>query len=222
MPNAIQNDRQACPRWCAGEHPDPTSDHDGFHHSALIHTVPVSRVEAVPEVRIRISKFEPGSDDDRRHYPEQVELVGADNSGSIDLTLLTADEAMQVADGLEAGARWLRDEQDRRRKLGVAHPDWCSPGWCTVRRGEVPEFPDVEQGSHIGPVATVMTEYGSRLQLGLTVEAASGDRPPQVRLFSAALDNAENDGHEERMHPEEARLLARRLLDAADACERAF
>lgn len=93
---------------------------------------------------------------------------------------------------------------------GSGHPDWCMPPLCTRRGGLVDE--------HVSHTGRVNTAFGSALRVGIVAE--DHEAPSVLLAWGELLDDPEIvPPCPERFEPEEARLLARRLLEAADAVE---
>jgi hypothetical protein len=93
----------------------------------------------------------------------------------------------------------------------VTHPRWCNGALCVVN--------DDDPGAwHRSVQRAVNTTFGSALRVSLW---GAHDDPPQVTIESTPLDDEDDSAptHVEVLEPEEARLLARRLLDAATWCE---
>lgn len=109
------------------------------------------------------------------------------------------------------------------RVLGPEHPHWCAHGYCEVQPD--PDFPTHPWGEHIGVVGPPLhAGSGNELQVGLSGGAFDG---LYVHLTLAGSTDCEGEEEETRwrrgerawLEPEEARLLARRLLAAADEWE---
>lgn len=120
-----------------------------------------------------------------------------------------------------------------RRPLGQ-HPAFCLDGhWCDVRRQEHPDGWVYEYGTHARVLTSWTSLYGRRTHIALVVEALEGDGPFVQVMFphdegdlgwtgeEMTVKAARWSAPENRLEPEEARLLARYLIEAADACERA-
>lgn len=107
-----QHDRSSCPTWCDGEHlehePDPLDS--GFHHrAALLHLdLPDGVGRDDGYVQVVVSRYQPDPDDPE-DYPPFVEVHASDNAGCLDLALLTAEEAVDVATALLEAASRVRD-----------------------------------------------------------------------------------------------------------------
>ena len=124
----------------------------------------------------------------------------------------------------------------------VSHPDWCdgrrplASNHCDA--AAVDRYPGMVQGEHVRVLDSVQSHYGPRIDLGLVAAADDGDRV--AVLLSVPFDNEgcipagmteqEADqltrgqlrwlGQHVYLRPEEARMLARLLGEAADEWDR--
>lgn len=105
-----------------------------------------------------------------------------------------------------------------------AHPHWCMERGCSaLRRGDGKGY----TGDHGTIPYTLDTVAGYSLAVGVTIEAgdwcseAPNDRAAWVQFRVLPNDELIGDpGKEVHMYPEEARLLARLLVLAAERYER--
>jgi hypothetical protein len=117
----------------------------------------------------------------------------------------------------------------------VEHPSWCTTlTGCDARFGE-----HGPQGDHVELTETMRSRWGDPIEVGLIAPADDVGRPRIMLAVpfdsrdmvapglteeeTAALGRAElrDLGETVRLDPEEARMLARFLVQAADEWERA-
>jgi hypothetical protein len=129
---------------------------------------------------------------------------------------------------------------DDRPAVTIEHPDWCYDHMCTVELNDENAY---VSGDHLRYLNGFHTIWGSKIALYLTTEGASvrnarkTGRPAKLRVALIVLAHeddvpedlrdtvAEDDwrrDHGERveLEPEEARMLGRFLIEAADERDR--
>src|SRR4051812_8078012 len=99
------------------------------------------------------------------------------------------------------------------RRPAVRHPSWCQQSSCTVD--------DSGFGEHVGRLSQVILAYGTEIGVGIAKDAGARRADlPRVQLQTALVGLPECGILSElQLEPAEARLLARRLIEAAVAVQ---